>query len=41
MVREATRQILQQGPDLTVTGEAGDGEEDLKLIARKKPGGKV
>ena len=41
VVREGTRQILEQEPDLTVTGEAGDGEEALKLIAREKAGGRV
>ncbi|MBI4218956.1 MAG: response regulator transcription factor [Chloroflexi bacterium] len=37
LVREGTRRILEQQPDLAVVGEAGDGEEALNLIERLKP----
>ncbi len=37
LVREGTRQILQQYPDLAVVGEAGDGEEALELAGRLRP----
>ena len=34
LVREGTRRILEQYPDLSVVGEAGDGEQVLELAAR-------
>lgn len=37
LVREGTRQILEQCPDLSVVGEAADGEEALAEIERLKP----
>lgn len=37
LVREGTHRILEQYSDLTVVGEAADGEEALELIARLKP----
>jgi DNA-binding NarL/FixJ family response regulator len=37
VVREGTRQILQQEPDLEVVAEAGDGEEAVKLAGIHKP----
>ena len=37
LVRDGTRRILVQFPDLDVVGEAGDGEEALDLIGRLKP----
>jgi len=37
VVREGTRQILEQEPDLNVVAEAGDGEEAVKLAASCKP----
>jgi len=37
VVREGTRQILEQEPDLEVVGEAGDGEEAVKLAGEAKP----
>ncbi len=37
LVREGTRRILEQYPDLKVVGEAGDGEEALNLIRRLRP----
>jgi NarL family two-component system response regulator LiaR len=36
-VREGTRRILEQEPDLEVVAEAGDGEEALKLACDLKP----
>ncbi len=33
VVREGTRQILEQEPDMEVTGEAADGEEAVKLAS--------
>jgi len=37
VVREGTRQILEQEPDLTVVAEACDGEEAIKLAGTFKP----
>jgi NarL family two-component system response regulator LiaR len=37
VVREGTRQILEQEPDLEVVAEAGDGEEAVKLAGIHKP----
>lgn len=37
VVREGTRQILEQEPDLRVVGEAGDGEEAVRLAASSRP----
>ena len=37
VVREGTRQILEQEPDLNVVAEAGDGEEAVSLAASSKP----
>ena len=37
LVREGTRRILEQYPDLAVVGEAADGEQALALIARLQP----
>ena len=37
VVREGTRQILEQEPDLEVVGEAGDGEEAVRLAGDFKP----
>lgn len=37
VVREGTRQILEQEPDLEVVAEAGDGEEATKLAGIHKP----
>lgn len=37
LVREGTHRILEQYSDLTVVGEAADGEEALELITRLKP----
>ncbi len=37
MVREGTRQILEQEPDMEVVAEAGDGEEAVKLTGASKP----
>jgi len=37
VVREGTRQILEQEPDLEVVAEAGDGEEAVKLSGSSKP----
>ncbi len=37
VVREGTRQILEQEPDLEVVGEAADGEEAVRLAGNSKP----
>lgn len=37
VVREGTRQILEQEPDMEVVAEAGDGEEAVRLAASAKP----
>jgi len=37
MVREGTRHILEQDPDLNVVAEAGDGEEAVRLAGAFKP----
>ncbi|MFH1383088.1 MAG: response regulator transcription factor [Chloroflexota bacterium] len=37
VLREGTRQILEQEPDLKVVAEAGDGEEALRLVGTAKP----
>jgi NarL family two-component system response regulator LiaR len=36
-VRESTRRILEQEPDLVVVAEAGDGEQAVKLACDLKP----
>ena len=37
LMREGTRRILEQHPDLAVVGEAGDGEQALELVKRLQP----
>ncbi len=37
VVRDGTRQILEQQPDFLVVGEAGDGQAALDLIRRLQP----
>lgn len=37
LVREGTRHMLAQYPDLAIVGEAGDGQEVLGLIAELRP----
>lgn len=37
VVREGTRRVLEQEPDLEVVGEAGDGEEAVELATDLKP----
>jgi len=37
VVREGTRQILEQEPDLKVVAEAADGDEAVKLTGSSKP----
>ncbi|MDD5289467.1 MAG: response regulator transcription factor [Dehalococcoidales bacterium] len=37
IVREGTRELLQQEDDMEVTGEAGDGEEAVRLAQKTKP----
>ena len=37
LVREGTRQLLSQEPDLLVVAEAGDGEEAVRLAAETHP----
>jgi two-component system, NarL family, response regulator LiaR len=37
VVREGTRRILEQEPDMVVVGEAGDGEEAVNLATSLKP----
>jgi len=37
IMREGTREFVQREPDMEVVGEAGDGEEAVKLAAQLKP----
>jgi len=37
VVREGTRELLEREPDLEVIGEAGDGEEAVRLVVNLKP----
>lgn len=37
LMREGTRRILEQHPDLNVVGEAGDGEQALELVKHLQP----
>jgi len=37
VVREGTRELLEHEPDLEVIGEAGDGEEAVRLVVNLKP----
>jgi len=37
VVREGTRQLLEREQDLEVIGEAGDGEEEVRLASQLKP----
>ncbi len=37
VVRQGTRQLLEREQDLEVVGEAGDGEEAIRLVAQLKP----
>jgi DNA-binding NarL/FixJ family response regulator len=37
VVREGTRELLQKEEDLEVVGEAGDGEETVRLVKELKP----
>ncbi len=37
VVREGTRRVLEQEPDMEVVGEAGDGEEAVNLATSLKP----
>jgi len=37
MVREGTREFVQREPDMEVVGEAGDGEEAVRLATGLKP----
>jgi len=37
MVREGTREFVQREPDMEVVGEAGDGEEAVRLATELKP----
>ena len=37
VVREGTRQILEQEADMNVVGEATDGEEAVRLAGSTKP----
>lgn len=37
LMREGTRRILEEYPDLTIVGEADDGQQALELITRLQP----
>ena len=37
LIRDGTRRILEQEPDLQVVAEAGDGEEAVQMALRHKP----
>jgi NarL family two-component system response regulator LiaR len=37
VVREGTRELLQKAGDLQIVGEAGDGEEAVRLVKELKP----
>ena len=37
LMREGTRRILEQAPDIEVVGEAEDGEQALRLISQLHP----
>ena len=37
LMREGTRRALEQSSDMTVVGEAGDGQEALDLLKRLQP----
>jgi len=37
VVRQGTRQLLEREPDIEVIGEAGDGEEAVRLASQLKP----
>lgn len=37
LVREGTRRILEQYPDIRVVGEAGDGQEAIEMLLRLQP----
>ena len=37
VVRQGTRQLLEREPDMEVVGEAGDGEEAVRLASQLKP----
>lgn len=37
LVRQGTRELLEQEDDMEVVAEAGDGEQAVKLVAEKRP----
>ncbi len=37
VVRQGTRQLLEHEPDFEIVGEAGDGEEAVRLVVQLKP----
>jgi DNA-binding NarL/FixJ family response regulator len=37
VVREGTRELMRGEPDIEVVGEAGDGEEAIKLAVELRP----
>jgi DNA-binding NarL/FixJ family response regulator len=37
VVREGTRELLEREPDMKVVGEAGDGEQAVRLVSELKP----